>query len=325
MRALAAFGSLSMMLTLAAPPAWAQHRHHGRHETAPVDPAEALRQSEARAHFQRGGQFYQDSDWAHAIEEFRAAYDLWPNPVILFNLAQAYRRDGQLTQATETFNRYLETAPSLTREQRAEVEEAVREIEDTRAVITFEIEPSGAAVTLNGRDLGQAPIARNAEVLPGEYRVHVEMPNYAARDETFTVRAHEQRLVNLRLRPVDQNARLVVNVSPSDAHIVIDGEDAGTGHAQRQVRPGRYTVTVTRDGYRDETRTVSVAQLRTETVGITLRPRTRSVVTRPWFWGIIGGVVLAGVATAIAVTAVSDADPIPGNGNPSVVQTLTSF
>lgn len=318
-----ALGSVSLLLAMAATPAWAQHRPHGR--PPPADPAEVLRQSEARAHFQRGGQFYQDSDWAHAIEEFQSAFAIWPNPVILFNLAQAYRRDGQLTQAIETFNRYVEAAPSLTREQRAEVEESVREIQDTRAVITFEVEPAGASVSLNGRDLGQSPIGRNSEVLPGEYRVHVELPNHEARDERFTVRAHEQRLVNVRLRPIDLNASLVVNVSPSDAHIRINEEDAGVGHVQRQVRPGAYTVVVSREGYRDETQTVNVAQLRTETVGITLRPRTRSIFTRPWFWGIVGGVVLAGAVTAIAVTAVSDPAPIEGNGNPSVVQTALSF
>ncbi len=315
---------VSLSLLFVGAPAQAQHRHHGRRDP-PADPAQALRQTEARGHFQRGGQFYESSDWAHAIEEFRAAFDLWPNPVILFNLAQAYRRDGQLSQATETFNRYLETAPNLTREQRAEVEESVREIQETRAVITFEVEPAGATVTLNGRDLGTAPIARNAEVLPGDYRVHAELANHEARDESFTVRAHEQRLVNLHLRPVDQNARLVVNVSPADANIVIDGESAGTGHAQRQVRPGTYTVTASRDGYRDDTRTVTVAQLHTETVGITLSPRTRSIVTRPLFWGIIGGVVAAGALTAIIIASVSDPAPIEGNGNPSVVQTALSF
>ncbi len=311
----------SMSLLLVGVPASAQHRHHGRNNP-PADPAQTLRQNEARGHFQRGGQFYEESDWAHAIEEFRAAYDLWTNPVILFNLAQAYRRDGQLSQAIETFNRYLETAPNITREQRAEVEESVREIQETRAVITFEVEPSGATIRLNGRELGTAPLARNAEVLPGDYRVHVELANHEARDETFTVRAHEQRLVNVRLRPVDQNARLVVNVSPADANISIDGEPAGTGHVQRQLRPGRYTVTASRDGYRDETQTVTVAQLRTETVGLTLSPRTRSIVTRPWFWGIIGGVVAAGALTAIIITSVSDPSPIEGNGNPSVVQTV---
>lgn len=314
--------SVFAALVLAATTASAQrHRHHD----PPADPVATLRQTEARDHFRRGGDFYQNGDWTHAIEEFRAAYELWNNPVILFNLAQAYRSDGQLSQATQTFQRYLESAPNLTREQRGEVEEAVREIEETRAVITFEVEPAGATVTLDGRPLGEAPIARNAEVMPGEHRVHVELANHEARDETFTLRSHEQRLVNFRLRPVDQNAHLVVNVSPSDAHIDINGEDAGRGHVSRQVRPGSFTVTVSRDGYRDETQTVTVAQLRTETVSITMQPRTRPLYTRPWFWAIIGGAVAVGAGVAIAVVSISDPTPVEGNGNPSVVQTAWSF
>lgn len=316
--------AILLALTVTGAPAAAQHRHR-RPPPGGTSTEVSPQQAEARAHFARGGQFYQDSDWSHAIEEFRAAFDLWPNPVILFNLAQAYRRDGQLSRATETFTRYLETAPSLTREQRAEVEESVREIEETRALLTFEVEPSGATVTLNNRVLGTTPLARNIEVLPGDYRVHVECPNFEARDETFTVRAHEQRLVNMRLRPVDLNARLIVNVSPADAHVSIDGEDAGTGRVQRQVRPGRYTVTVTQDGFREASQTVTVSPLRTETLSIALSPRGRSVFTRPLFWGIVGGVVLAGAVTALAITLTSEPEPIAGNGNPSVVQTATSF
>jgi hypothetical protein len=303
----------------------AQHRRrHGRDE-APTDPAQQLRQTEARAAFQRGGQFYQDSDWAHAIEAYRQAFDLWPNPVILFNLAQAYRRDGQLTQATETFQRYLREAPQISNEQRVEVEEAIREIADQRAVLTFEVEPAGATITLDGRELGQAPLARNAEVLPGEHRVRVALANHEARDETVMVRAHDQRLLNVRLRRVDLNARLVVNVSPTDARIRVNDEEAGAGHVTREVRPGPYTVVVSREGYTDETRSVNIAPLGTETLSVTLSPRRPSVFTRPWFWGTVGGVVLAGVLTAVIITSISDADPVAGNGNPSVIQTVASY
>ncbi len=316
-------GPSLFLLALALAPEVASAQR--RRRDPPADPVQTLRQNEARERFRRGGEFFQNNDWPHAIEEFRAAYELWNNPVILFNLAQAYRADNQLSQATETFQRYLQEAPTLSREQRHEVEEAVAEIQNTRAVLTFEVEPAGATVTLNGRSLGEAPIARNLEVLPGEYRVHVELANHESRDQTVTVASHEQRLVNVRLRPVDLNARLEVNVSPSDARVVVNGEDAGRGHVTRQVRPGSYTIDVTREGYRDESRTVSVASLRTETVTITMNPRTRPFYTRAWFWAVVGGVVAVGAGVAIGVAAISDPTPIPGNGNPAVIQSALSF
>jgi hypothetical protein len=320
------FAALVATALAASLPAAAQ-RSRGRpnREQPAVDPAAQLRQNEARDHFRRGVEHYQNSDWPHAIEEYRAALALWNNPIILFNLAQAYRSDGQLSLAVEHFNRYLQEAPSLTREQRAEVEEAVREIQDTRAVLSFEVEPAGATVTLNGRSLGTAPIARNVEVMPGDYSIHVELANHASRDERVSVRSHEQRLVNVRLRPVDENARLAVSVSPSDATIAINGESAGRGSVTRQVRPGSFTVTVTRDGYTEETQTVTVAPLRSESVSITMRPRTRPFYTRPWFWGVVGGVVAVGAGVGIAVAAVSEPTPVNGNGTPPFVQTALSF
>jgi len=320
------FAALVATALAASLPAAAQ-RSRGRPNRDPpvVDPVAQLRQNEARDRFRRGVEHYQNSDWPHAIEEYRAALALWNNPIILFNLAQAYRSDGQLSLAVEHFNRYLQVAPSLTREQRAEVEEAVREIQDTRAVLSFEVEPAGATVTLNGRSLGTTPIARNVEVMPGEYSIHVELANHASRDERVSVRSHEQRLVNVRLRPVDENARLAVSVSPSDATIAINGESVGRGSVNRQVRPGSFTVTVTREGYTEETQTVTVAPLRSESVSITMRPRTRPIYTRPWFWGVIGGVVAVGAGVGIAVAAVSEPTPVNGNGTPPVVQTALSF
>jgi hypothetical protein len=302
-----------------------RHHHHHRHQDTPPAPdVSPEQQNEARNHLRAGAQHYQDGDYAQAITEFRRAHELYPTPRILFNLAQAYRRGGMLSEAITTFRRYVAESPDLASEQRREVEDAIAEIEANRAVLTFEVEPAGATVTLDGRDLGTAPLARNAEVLPGEHRVSIRLENYVSHEERVEVSAHDQRLVNVTLRPTERNARLVVNATPAEAHISIDGLEAGTGSVTQQVAPGDFTVSVTADGYTAQTRRVHVNRLSTESLSVTLdRPRP-SVFTRPWFWATVGGVVVVGTLLAIILNPI-DPDPVPGNGTPPVVQSILTF
>lgn len=319
--------TLACALTLGfSTAAMAQHHHHHRHHdpAPPVPNVSPEQQNEARNHLRAGAQHYQNGDYAQAITEFRRAHELYPTPRILFNLAQAYRREGMLSDAITTFRRYVTESPDLAAEQRREVEDAISEIEANRAVITFEVEPAGATITLDGRDLGTAPLARNAEVLPGEHRVSIRLENYVSHEERVEVSAHDQRLVNVTLRPTERNARLVVNATPAEAHISIDGLEAGTGSVTQQVAPGDFTVSVTADGYTSQTRRVHVNRLSTESLSVTLdRPRP-SVFTRPWFWATVGGAVVVGVLIAIILNPI-DPDPIEGNGTPSVVQSILTF
>jgi tetratricopeptide (TPR) repeat protein len=66
--------------------------------------------TEARRHFQRGMADYNLNDFKRSIIEFQEAYRLHPAPEILFNLAQAYRGDGDREKALALYHSYLREA-----------------------------------------------------------------------------------------------------------------------------------------------------------------------------------------------------------------------
>jgi tetratricopeptide (TPR) repeat protein len=82
---------------------------------APVASAEVPADTvpaKARALSDRGRAFHDAGDYASAITAFTLAYAMAPRPALLFNLAQAYRLQGDCDDAALMYRRYLATGPS---------------------------------------------------------------------------------------------------------------------------------------------------------------------------------------------------------------------
>jgi hypothetical protein len=68
--------------------------------------------AKARVLSDRGRAFHDAGDYANAIAAFTLAYTMAPKPALLFNLAQAYRLQGNCEDAALMYRRYLATDPS---------------------------------------------------------------------------------------------------------------------------------------------------------------------------------------------------------------------
>jgi len=65
----------------------------------------------AKEHFEHAEAHYQAEAYDRAISEYLEAYRLVAEPELLFNVAQAYRRQGDRPRAVEYFEKYLAVAP----------------------------------------------------------------------------------------------------------------------------------------------------------------------------------------------------------------------
>jgi len=66
----------------------------------------------ARLLAERGRALHDAGDYGNAIIAFKEAYVIAPSSGLLFNLAQAYRLQGNCDDAALMYRRYLDTAPS---------------------------------------------------------------------------------------------------------------------------------------------------------------------------------------------------------------------
>jgi tetratricopeptide (TPR) repeat protein len=78
--------------------------------TADADPRQPV-PPRARKLAERGRELHQRGDYARAIAAFKEAYVLAPSPGLLFNLAQAYRLQGNCDDAALMYRRYIAAVP----------------------------------------------------------------------------------------------------------------------------------------------------------------------------------------------------------------------
>ena len=91
---------------------------------------------------QRGRAAHDAGDYAGAIAAFTQAYAMAPAPALLFNLAQAYRLQGNCDDAAVMYRRYLDTDPSP--EVRALVENHLSTVERCmhKLALNIPVEPA---------------------------------------------------------------------------------------------------------------------------------------------------------------------------------------
>src|SRR5688572_6655498 len=118
-----------------------------------VAPAQAQTDADAqaRAHYDRALVHYNLSEWDEAIREFKKAYELSKAPGLLFNIAQAYRLQGNKRMVLSSYKSYLRLDPGAP--NRAEVEARIAELDKAIA----EDKPTGPAPRVEPKPVAPPP------------------------------------------------------------------------------------------------------------------------------------------------------------------------
>lgn len=95
-------------------------------------------QQVAEEHFKRGTTAYNLARFDEAVEEFTKAYEAWPQPAFLYNIAQAYRLAGNCKQALYFYKRFRalkdqDTKHPLDATKSAELERFISELTECAA------------------------------------------------------------------------------------------------------------------------------------------------------------------------------------------------
>ena len=71
----------------------------------------------AKRHFLTGRDLFERREFLRAAQEFQAAYDITKDPVVLFNIGEAYEKAGKVDEAIRAYEAYLGASSVADREE----------------------------------------------------------------------------------------------------------------------------------------------------------------------------------------------------------------
>lgn len=131
-------------------------------QPAPAEPAESPELARAKQMYVEGKRYYDVGDYPRAIETWKRAYVVSSAPMLLFNIAQAYRLTGDCVQALRVYASYEREARDLPNKDELEQAKARcnREPTATNPPVAPVAAPTTTTTTTFAAEPGEPAVAR---------------------------------------------------------------------------------------------------------------------------------------------------------------------
>jgi PEGA domain-containing protein len=149
-----------------------------------------------------GVRLMQRGDNRGALDKFDAAFRLFPSPKILFNRGKAQSGLGHAADAVNDLERFLDEAPYAPKESRDEAERSIASLRPSVAYLELATDDVGSRIAVDGRKIGEAPLARPMAVAPGAHEVRFERTGMTAETRSVAPVAGQKLRVFVKLTPI---------------------------------------------------------------------------------------------------------------------------
>lgn len=202
----------------------------------------------AKRDFKRGSDAFAKEQWGRAVRYFERAYRAYPLPLMMYNIASAYERLGDLPTALERYQAFVATGKD-DGDAAARVRVITEQLKSW-AELRLSSEPARARVYVESKRAPARGKSPTTLKLPPNQRLTLIVARKGYQDERLTVslKPKEQRSlkVNLKGKP----AFLRVIGAPRDAEVKVDGERVAAGlPITREVRVGAHELEVMAPGF----------------------------------------------------------------------------
>lgn len=301
-------GWASVCLLLAAPAALAQA------PTAEAGAAAELKDA--------GDQAMRRLAYGAALERYREAYAIAPDPALLYNMGRALQALGRHPEALEQMEAFARDAPPELKARVPKLDELLSELRAKVSTLELVSNVAGARVLVRRRQIGTTPLA-SVRLNAGTASVEVLADGYHPYKKTVKLPGGSKLRLDVTLHSKTTTGVLEVSSPVTGASVFVDGKRVGTAPVQTMLGAGEHRVLVRREGY-DEAETSAVVSVgRTTRLDVPL-DAPPPITGRWWFWTGVGVVVVAGAAITVAL--LTERDPDEGNIPPGQVSgPLLSF
>ncbi len=282
---------------------------------------ESARVQRFREHVQDATEHYQQARYAEAVREFQAAYAIKAHPLLLFNLAQTYRRAGQPKDAISHYERFLAAAPDSP--QATEVRRTLQELQashgDARNPVTAPASrPEQAADNFLGSEEQRARLFNehvqraSQHFSAGEYELAIRSfwAAYALRTQPIILFNVAQ--AHRRAKQWPQAQALFSRFLREDPNSQF-AEEARSLQEEASEKLRLQQITEQREAALQQAQSTEalserIAELRdierqiVATHSEIERRQQTSIVRRRWFWPVlVGGIALTGAAVGLGI------------------------
>jgi hypothetical protein len=187
-----------------------------------------------------------------ALANFLEAYNKFPSPKILLNIASTLRDMGRLADAANTYQRYL-TDPATGPERMSEVKELLVKLDDQLTILTVRVTPKGTEVSIDGGPFVTIGSTLLTRVRPGLHMVRARhggatteqtINGFEGEQKDVAVEVHEDNVAVQPAQPIQPTQPAPPPTRAEPEHVegwLITGTQYGTDNpvtTERHVRTG---------------------------------------------------------------------------------------
>lgn len=157
-----------------------------------------------------GVHLLEKGDSRGALKDFEEAIRLFPSPKILFNMGLAHKAMGQEVDAVNDFERFLDEAPYAPKQSRDTAEKIVGEIRARLSYLDIATDDVGSHISIDGHEVGVAPLPRPLAVSPGAHDVRLEKADMQPASRSVSPVPGQKLRVFVQLSPASASPPVVV-------------------------------------------------------------------------------------------------------------------
>lgn len=243
--------------------------------------AKPISSAEAERHFEQGLRHFSSGDREGALLEFEQARAIEPSPPVLFNIALIASTLGRHVHALEALELLLATPEKVPANRMAKVKALHAQSLAKVGTLVIRAPVEGAAIDVDGRSVGRAPLSAPVRVMPGRVLVTALAPRYAPGRQEIEVVPGQRRELEVPLQPLERPiAQLKIACEVPGADVYLDGQRVAMTpvKATIPVVPGDHVVRLAREGYRASEQRLELQEGSTAELGFTLEENPTDLV-----------------------------------------------
>jgi hypothetical protein len=220
-------------------------------QSKPAESARAAR-AEARARFDGGLALFEEGNNAAALAEFQRAYELIPNPVVLFNIGLVYAAMNRPAESAEALQKVVKEPGTLSPDVLARAHQTLSQQLGRIAEVAVECNVP-ATIEVDNVETARSPLAGPLKLAGGSHIIGAIAAGYTPQRKQIVVAGGAKAALQFDLTPMEGRlAHLSLKSRVPGADVMLDGELVGRTPltSSLTLMPGSHKVELARPGYR---------------------------------------------------------------------------